>query len=242
MPTTSSKRPARPVARVSRTDGSATRQHLLETAGQVFADRGFAGATSKAICERAGTPLASVNYHFGSREALYEAVLIEAHGQLVALDDLLAMTRALPDARAKVRAVVGHLAGIANRGDTPWGFRVMLREVMTPSAAMPALAEKAVRPKAALVLGLVGELMQLPPGHPAVQRGVMFTILPCIAMMLAPRQLTGVVLPEAVRDTAGLVADFVDYTLAGLDALAAAHRATPATAGKPPARKPRSTR
>jgi hypothetical protein len=118
----------------------------------------------------------------------------------------------------------------------------MLREVMTPSAAMPALAEKAVRPKAALVLGLVGELMQLPPGHPAVQRGVMFTILPCIAMMLAPRQLTGVVLPEAVRDTAGLVADFVDYTLAGLDALAAAHRATPATAGKPPARKPRSTR
>ena len=242
MPTITSKKPARSPARVPRTDGSATRQHLLETAGQVFAERGLAAGTSKEICERAGTPLASVNYHFGSREALYEAVLIEAHGQLVALDDLLAMTRALPDARAKVRAIVGHLAGIANRGDTPWGFRVMLREVMSPSAAMPALADKAVRPKAALVLGLVGELMQLPPSHPAVQRGVMFTILPCIAMMLAPRQLTGVLLPEAGRDTAGQVADFIEYTLAGLDALAAAHRAMPPTAGKPPARRARPAR
>ena len=220
------------VARASRADGSATRQHLLEIAGEVFAERGFAGGTSKEICERACTPLASVNYHFGSRELLYEAVLVEAHRQIVGLDDLLALTRSLPDARAKLRAIVGHLAGIANQRDAPWGFRVMLREVMMPSAAMPALADKAIRPKAALMLGLVGELMQLPPVDPAVQRGVMFTILPCIAMMVAPRQIAGVLLPDAARDPAALVADFVDFTLAGLDALTASHRA-----GGRPARK-----
>ena len=215
------------VARASRTDGSATRSHLLETAGQVFAERGFAGGTSKEICERAGTPLASVNYHFGSRESLYEAVLIEAHRQIVGLDEMVALTQSLPDARAKLRAIVGHLAAIANRSDAPWGFRVMLREVMMPSAAMPALAKKAIQPKATLMLGLVGELMRLPPGHPAVQRGVMFTILPCIAMMVAPRQISGVLLPDAARDPRALADDFVDFTLAGLDALAAKHRAAP---------------
>jgi AcrR family transcriptional regulator len=226
------KKTRRAVARVPRADGSATRQHLLEIAGLVFAERGFAGGTSKEICERAGTPLASVNYHFGSREQLYEAVLVEAHRQIVGLDDLLALTRSLPDARAKLRAIVGHLAGIANLPDTPWGFHVMLREVMMPSAAMPALADKAIRPKAALMLGLVGELMQLPPGNPAVQRGVMFTILPCIAMMVAPRQIAGVLLPDAARDPAALVADFVDFTLAGLDALTAGHRARAGPARK----------
>ena len=57
-------------ARTPRPDGDATRALLLETAGQVFAERGFADGTSKEICERAGTPMASVNYHFGSREGL----------------------------------------------------------------------------------------------------------------------------------------------------------------------------
>ncbi len=226
---------ARPAARASRTDGAATRQHLLDIAGQVFAQHGLAGATSKEICERAGTPLASVNYHFGSREALYEAVLIEAHRQLVGLDELVAMTAGLDGPRAKLRAIVGHLAGLSTRADTPWGFRVMLREVLSPSPAIPALVDKAIQPKAALVLGLVGELLGLPPAHPAVQRGVMFTVLPCIAMMVAPREMQMRLLPAAAKGGEGLVADFVDYTMAGLDALAQAHRApaaAPARAGR----------
>ncbi len=102
-----------------------------------------------------------------------------------------------------------------------------------PSAAMPALAEKAIRPKAALMLGLVGELLQLPPGDPLVQRGVMFAILPCIAMMVAPRQISGVLMPDAARDPAALAADFVAFTLAGLDALAATRRATQPGRPKP---------
>lgn len=230
--------------RASRADGAATRQHLLDTAGRVFAQRGLAGATSKEICERAGTPLASVNYHFGSREGLYEAVLIEAHRQLVGLDELVALAAAEKGARAGLRAIVGHLAGLATHPESPWGFRVMLREVLAPSSALPALVEKAIRPKAAFVLGLVGELLGLSPAHPAVQRGVLFTVLPCIAMMLAPREVPGRLVPAASRDAAALVADFVDYTMAGLDALAQAHGASRpaprAPARKAPAR-PRAT-
>ena len=217
------------VARASRSDGWATRQHLLDTAGQVFAERGFDGGTSKEICERAGTPLASVNYHFGSRERLYETVLIEAHRQIVSLDEMTALAQGLPDARAKLRAIVGHLAAIAARVDAPWGFRVMMREVMTPSAAIPALVDKAIRPKAVMLLTLVSEVMHLPAADPLVQRGVMFTILPCIAMLIAPRQIAGVLLPDAMGNPPALAAAFIDFTLAGLDALAATQRvsATP---------------
>jgi AcrR family transcriptional regulator len=239
LPKTAPKPAPSSSPRASRTDGAATRQHLLDTAGRVFAERGFAGGTSKEICERAGTPLASVNYHFGSRESLYEAVLIEAHRQIVSLDDMTALTQSASDARTRLRAIVGHLAGIANRPDAPWGFRVMLREIMLPSAVMPALADKAIRPKAALMLELVGEVMQLPPGDPAIQRGVMFTVLPCIAMMVTPRQITGMLLPDVGRDPKTAVADFVDFTLAGLDALAAAHRPTCGPVDKPAPRKAR---
>ena len=208
----------------SRPDGEATRAHLLDPAGQVFAERGFAGTTSKEICARAGTPLASVNYHFGSRDALYEAVLIEAHRQVIGLDELVAVTRGIDGPQDQLRAIVGHLVALATHRDTPWGFRVLLREVLSPSPALPALVEKAVRPKARLLLGLMADLLDLPPEHAAVQRGVMFTVLPCIAMMIAPKEMPARLLPGAAKDADALGADFVDFIMAGLQALGQAHR------------------
>jgi AcrR family transcriptional regulator len=207
-----------------RPDGEATRAHLLDTAGQVFAERGFAGTTSKEICARAGTPLASVNYHFGSRDALYEAVLIEAHGQLIGLDDLVSLTRELDEPRAKLRVVVAHLVALATQRGTPWGFRVMLRELLAPSPVIPALIEKAVRPKARWLLGLMAEFLGLPPEHPAVQRGVMLTVLPCMAIMVMPKEMPARLLPAAAKDGEALGADFVCFVMAGLEALAQLRR------------------
>ena len=222
--------PARPRAAAGRArgaprpDGEATRAHLLDTAGQVFAERGFTGTTSKEICARAGTPLASVNYHFGSRDALYEAVLIEAHRQLIGLDDLVALTQGLDGPQAKLRAVVAHLVALATQRSTPWGFRVMLRELLAPSPALPALVEKAVRPKARWLLGLMAEHLGLPVEHPAVQRGVMLTVLPCMAIMVMPREMPARLLPAAARDGEALGADFVRFVMAGLEALGEAQR------------------
>jgi len=215
----------RAVRRASRPDGAATRQHLLDIAGQVFAARGFADATSKEICERAGTPMASVNYHFGSREALYEAALVEAHRQVVSLDELSALTEVPGDPRDKLRAVISRFVGVSAGSGAPWGFMLMLREVLSPSPAMPALIEKAVRPKATVLLGLIGEVLQLNPHEPAVQRALMFSVLPCIALMIAPRQVQAALLPAVGKDKNALVEDFTRFVMAGLDALAAAHRA-----------------
>jgi hypothetical protein len=89
---------------------------------------------------------------------------------------------------------------------------------------MPALVEKAVRPKAAVMLGLMGEVLQLDPRDPAVQRAVMFTVLPCIALMIAPKQVQNALLPAIAKDRNALADDFVRFVIAGLDAIAAAHR------------------
>jgi AcrR family transcriptional regulator len=224
MPSKPAQTAVKQPKRASRPDGAATRQHLLDTAGQVFAERGFADATSKEICARAGTPMASVNYHFGSREALYEAALVEAHRQMVGLDELTALTQRPGDPREKLQAVLSRFVGLSTNAGAPWGFMLMLREILSPSRAMPALVEKAVRPKAAVMLGLMGEVLQLDPRDPAVQRAVMFTVLPCIALMIAPKQVQNALLPAVAKDRNALADDFVRFVIAGLDAIAAAHR------------------
>lgn len=211
-----------PARRAQRPDGEATRQRLVETAGQVFAERGYAEATSKEICQRAGVPLASVNYHFGSRDGLYEVVLIAAHQQLIELDALRALAAGADEPAQKLRLVLASLLRLATGPAPPWGFRVVLREVMTPSAALPALIEKAVRPKARFLRGLVAGVMGLPSNHPSVQRGLVFSLLPCLAIVLMPKEVPARLLPALARDSAGLADELLRYALAGLEALALA--------------------
>ena len=55
-----------------------TRQEILRAAGEAFAARGFVGATTRAVAARAGVNVATLHYHFGSKDGLYRAVLENA--------------------------------------------------------------------------------------------------------------------------------------------------------------------
>lgn len=51
-----------------------TKRELLEAAERLFAECGIARSSLRAITQEAGANLASVNYHFGSKEGLIKAV------------------------------------------------------------------------------------------------------------------------------------------------------------------------
>ena len=52
-----------------------TKDRILDVAERLFADRGFPATSLRDITAAAGVNLASVNYHFGGKEALLAAVL-----------------------------------------------------------------------------------------------------------------------------------------------------------------------
>ncbi len=53
----------------------ATNESLLDAGEELFAEQGIAPTSLRAITQHAGANLASVNYHFGGKEALIQAVL-----------------------------------------------------------------------------------------------------------------------------------------------------------------------
>jgi AcrR family transcriptional regulator len=53
-----------------------TKLRILDVAEQHFAEQGYAGASLRGIIAAAGVNLAAVHYHFHSKEALLEAVLV----------------------------------------------------------------------------------------------------------------------------------------------------------------------
>ncbi len=139
----SSQRPAR------RSDGEETRQRIIECAGRIFARDGYYKATSKEICQRAGVNQAAVNYHFGSRDGVYEAVLVEAHNQLVRLEALQAISEG-HEARDAIELFLSMLVQAAQRHDD-WYVKVWVREMLSPSPVLKQVIVKEAMPKFELV-------------------------------------------------------------------------------------------
>src|ERR1700690_452949 len=95
------------VARTSRADQKdRTRQAILDTAMELYAEKGYRGTGLIAIGEKAGVHHSTILYHFGSSAGLLVAVLNErdrqfleltrpiwGQGALTALRDLPAMAR-----------------------------------------------------------------------------------------------------------------------------------------------------
>jgi AcrR family transcriptional regulator len=54
---------------------ASTKDRILDAAARLFAERGFAGTSLRAVTSAAGVNLGAVNYHFGSKEELLGATL-----------------------------------------------------------------------------------------------------------------------------------------------------------------------
>ena len=58
------------MSRAGRSDGDLTKSKILDAAGRLIAQDGFAKTTSKAIAKLAEVDLAAINYHFDGRDGL----------------------------------------------------------------------------------------------------------------------------------------------------------------------------
>lgn len=85
--------PATSSSRGRTADGELSRQEILAVARQEFAEKGLSGARIDEIAEKTSTSKRMIYYHFGSKEALYRAVLEEAYDAIRSTETSIANDR-----------------------------------------------------------------------------------------------------------------------------------------------------
>lgn len=206
-----------------REDGAATKAQILEAAGEVFAEKGFARTTGKEIAERAGSNSAAVNYYYGGIEGLYAEVLVEAHRRLLAYDALRALADAPGEPADKLRMII-RMVVTAVAGPASWPLKVLSREVLSPSPAFAVLKDREILPKKRIVTGLIGGILGLPHDHEAVALCVLSIISPFVVMLVGDRAVLGQIFPGLAAGPAGIeeiIAHYQRFAFGGIAAVAA---------------------
>ena len=129
--------PVRPVVSVKsaldkvREAPGSTKARILDAAQEVFAAKGFEGASTREIAARAEVNISSLHYHWESKETLYVAVFEHIYQQLVErLRDDFVPPASKEDARAVIaKAMGGTFDYFADNPNVP---RLLMRRIMEP--------------------------------------------------------------------------------------------------------------
>ena len=163
-----------------------TQTRLLESACELFAEKGYRDATIAEICDKAGANIAAVNYHFRSKENLYAAAWQHSFQQ--SLQAHPPDGGVSPDApaeerfRAKIRAFLQR--GLDSRNAA---FLIMHMEIANPTGLLDEVRREMIAPLQESMHALIRELLGEHASEQQVWLCGMSTIGQCIHAMARRR-------------------------------------------------------
>lgn len=162
-----------------REDGKETRSRILDSACEVFAEKGYRATRVADICKRAGANVAGVNYYFGDKATLYSEAWQHAFKKCPELK--------LPEAsgtspeeqlRAYIHSLMQHFT---ERGPQGQFTRLYLMELANPTGLIHDIWHDLIKPRRELLLGIISNIM----GKEATDKEVLFCELSIISQCRA---------------------------------------------------------
>jgi AcrR family transcriptional regulator len=197
--------------------GDSTRERILAAAGRCFAERGFRAATVAEICRGARANIAAVNYHFGSKEALYREAWQSAHR--ATLEVFPPEGGVAPGASAEER-LRGRIRGMLQRTLSEEGleFRIMGHEMANPTGLLEQVLQDAIGPLVDALEAIILELLGGSASADRLRACAASVIGPCLYVMRRQRMQKSLGQPAwfDAADLDTLVEHFTGYALAGL--------------------------
>lgn len=143
-PAKTPRAPGRPTAA-----DTVQREQLLSIATDLFAQQGIQATRLRAIAERAGVTPALLNYYFGNKERLVEAMVEERFLPLVARA-AAQLQQAGDDPLALVEAFIRDM--VRNVTEQPWLSQLWVREILCEGGVLRERLMHRVAPMVPLLL------------------------------------------------------------------------------------------
>ena len=201
-----------------------TRTRILEAAEELFMQHGFEGTSMRLLTAKAGVNLAAVNYHFGSKHALVEAVFRRRLdpmnvARIAELDKLEAEATA-PSPEAIIRAFIAPgLRLMADAKDGRNFTRLLGRTYTEPNKAVRQLIGQMYAPAMQRYKGaLERALPQMPREELVWRMHFMFGTLAYTLAATDTVQLIAGCKPEDRYDARLLEERLTAFLTAGLNA------------------------
>jgi len=196
------------------------KEKLLGAASDVFAEKGFRDATVAEICSRAGANISAVNYHFGSKEALYQETWRHSFSESLKAFPLDGGVGATASAEERLR---GQLTSMIQRiaDENNKDFFIAQMELINPTGLLQEVMQAELIPMRQQTLALVRELL----GPEATEVEVQFCEISTISMCVHPmvmqriaRRTQGRGMPAIIEDITAFAEHVVRFALAGIKA------------------------
>ena len=125
-----------------------TKERLLKAACGIFAEKGYRDTTVAEICEVAEANIAAVNYHFGDKESLYDAVWRHA---FEITKSTYPLDSGLPEKPSTEEYLYSYASALLHRifSEDEAGLfpRLLNQEMAAPTLALDKIASEALFPQ-----------------------------------------------------------------------------------------------
>ncbi|NOT12833.1 MAG: CerR family C-terminal domain-containing protein [Methylococcaceae bacterium] len=200
-----------------------TFDRLLQVAVEVFAENGFRATTVREICCRANVNVASVNYYFRSKEALYSKALAFAfeeanrrYPQDAALD------KQLPSEQRLRFFIENFLHKLLDESHLGFHSKLITREIAEPTRALDEIISTAIAPNCALLEEIIRQILGQNATNDSVHRSVISVLGQCL-MYKHSRSVIDRLYPYVIADQQAIQATadhIVQFSLFALNRLA----------------------
>ncbi|MCT8160037.1 TetR/AcrR family transcriptional regulator [Pseudoruegeria sp. SHC-113] len=192
-----------------------TRARIFDAAEQLFAERGFDGASIRDIAREAGVQGALVNHHGGSKEALFHAV-VERRAETLAQRRRARLEGVVQQAglRALLAAFIDPLIELMAEDPTHWAAYARLIAHVSADPRWREISESCFDPTFRLFLQA---LAQSQPGTPPerLSAGLIFTVSALLALCTSQWRLEAFAAPAAPASPESYRETLLDFCEAG---------------------------
>lgn len=144
------------------------REELLEGAAQCLYEKGFGRTTARDVVAASGTNLASIGYHFGSKDALLtEALMAATTAWGEELDQALTATDVSADPQQHLEETWSRVVSLFSTQRQLWATHV---EALAQAQRLPELRESLVEAQREVREGLALTFHTLPDEQEAADR------------------------------------------------------------------------